>query len=634
MAGSARRTQKAGVAAALAVLAGSRAAARAAQRAVVLAHARRAAVGTAAGDPAARRPARRGGRAQRAGAAAELRDAAEPDPTAWVDPTAGCTTSSRRPGRLPVSGPGRGRAPFPLDQTFLLHSRPGASARIYLDFDGHDASAAPRGTAATGAGTAPTPASTSTATPATFSTAEQRASSRASGSGWPRTTRRSTSTSPPQDPGAAGDRPRPAPATHVYGTRALITERHRATALCSCSCGGVAYVGVFDDVGKRTPTTSRPGSSRGARPTTPRTSPRRPPTRSATTSASTTTAPPAPATTRATAPWAPIMGAATTGRSPVEQGRVHRRQQHRRTTSRSSPPTVRRYRADEAGSTTAAAARGPADGTAYITNARRRRRLPCSGPCSGTRSRVRAAAPDQPEPRHPARAARRGRHGRRHRQPAVGVRQPRPRDRPDRDGHARRCAAGTYYARVDGVGNGDRAPPATPTTAASAPTRSTVSGCNAAWRRCRAAPRDLHASRVDPPRHRGDRCTWTAPASDGGSPVTGLHASAAPAPPRPDPVHAQPDLDRLTPGATYPFSVAARNAIGTGPAASQAATMPTRRLRPPTCRSPLHRTAVRDGHLSPPASDGGAPITGYTLTRTGGAPVRRRRDRRRMPGPA
>lgn len=33
-----------------------------------------------------------------------------------------------------------GSAPFPLDQTFKLHSRPGAKFVIYLDFDGHTTS--------------------------------------------------------------------------------------------------------------------------------------------------------------------------------------------------------------------------------------------------------------------------------------------------------------------------------------------------------------------------------------------------------------------------------------------------------------------------------------------------------------
>ena len=105
--------------------------------------------------------------------------------------------------------------------------------------------------------------------------------SRASGSEWPRTSRRSTSTSPPRTPEPAA-LTRSDAADQVYGTRALISpSTNAASKLCSGGCGGIAYVGVFDTANS-TPTTSRPGSSPSPWATTARASPRPSATRSGT----------------------------------------------------------------------------------------------------------------------------------------------------------------------------------------------------------------------------------------------------------------------------------------------------------------------------------------------------------------
>jgi len=57
-----------------------------------------------------------------------------------------------------ADAPTAAAAPFPLDQTFLLHSTPGASKVIYLDFDGHTTSGTSWNSSYTGGGDIVTPA--------------------------------------------------------------------------------------------------------------------------------------------------------------------------------------------------------------------------------------------------------------------------------------------------------------------------------------------------------------------------------------------------------------------------------------------------------------------------------------------
>ena len=140
------------------------------------------------------------------------------------------------PGSLTLSG---GLAP--LDQTFLLHSRPGAKRTIYLDFNG-----------ATLTNTAWNSAQQPTiyaepfdldGVPGTFSTSELERIQYI----WQRVAEDYapfdvdvTTEAPPADRLA-----RSSTSDDIYGTTVLITRR----TFYNCSCGGVAYVGVFDNVG-------------------------------------------------------------------------------------------------------------------------------------------------------------------------------------------------------------------------------------------------------------------------------------------------------------------------------------------------------------------------------------------------
>ncbi len=129
---------------------------------------------------------------------------------------------------------------LPVDQTFLLHSRPTAQRTIYLNFKG-----------ATLSGTAWNTGPSITAlpfdldgVPGTFSTAElQRIQAI-----WQRVAEDfapfdvNVTTEPP----AADKLTRSSGTDQVFGTTVLITN---SSGVYACSCGGVAYIGVFDDTG-------------------------------------------------------------------------------------------------------------------------------------------------------------------------------------------------------------------------------------------------------------------------------------------------------------------------------------------------------------------------------------------------
>ncbi|MEA2828311.1 MAG: hypothetical protein QOG43_2750, partial [Actinomycetota bacterium] len=167
------------------------------------------------------------------------------DPTARLDATQRIYYVEPAPDRAPVAveaAPAAAGA-FPYADTFRLHSRPGSVRTIYLDFDGETIA----GTAWNGSFGAPVepffaePFSTD-GSPA-FSAAEQDAVQ----SVWQRV---AEDYAPfdidvtTQDPGPAAIT-RSGPSDLVYGTRALITDAPEVGS--DCGCGGVAYVGVFDD---------------------------------------------------------------------------------------------------------------------------------------------------------------------------------------------------------------------------------------------------------------------------------------------------------------------------------------------------------------------------------------------------
>ena len=165
------------------------------------------------------------------------------DPSAWVD-TSGAVFFTDTTATAPVDDPLVAAAP--LDQTFLLHSRPGSTKTIYLDFDGGSAS----GTGwHAGYPTTPTtqpawdPSGNGAAFTDTELTSIQTIWQYVAEDYAPFDVDVTTA-----DPGPAGVHRSSAPDL-TYGSHVLITPSVGAQeAICPGGCGGVAYINVFNTI--------------------------------------------------------------------------------------------------------------------------------------------------------------------------------------------------------------------------------------------------------------------------------------------------------------------------------------------------------------------------------------------------
>jgi hypothetical protein len=111
------------------------------------------------------------------------------------------------------------------------------------------------------------------------------------------------------------------------------------------------------------------------------------------------------------------------------------------------------------------------------------------------------------------------------------------------------------------------------------------------------------------------RAKWVAPTRNGGSPVTGYTVRVYRGTSLVTTVNTTATellVRNLTNGTAYSFTVAARNAVGTGPAVSVAAT-PRTVASAPRIGTPTAGAGAATVRWAAPASNGGAPLTGYTV---------------------
>lgn len=177
---------------------------------------------------------------------AALKELLRSDDTVWVDPSGQLLVKDTE---LPdaAAAPAPEAGPYPNDQTFGLHSKPGAPRTIFLDFDGHTVS----GTAWNdyyGVASGPHPAFDTNGSPATWSQAEldlvQSVWQRVAEDFAPFNVDVTT-----QDPGEA-KLTRSSGTDNSYGTRVLISPSSQAlNSICGGGCGGVAFVGIFNLTG-------------------------------------------------------------------------------------------------------------------------------------------------------------------------------------------------------------------------------------------------------------------------------------------------------------------------------------------------------------------------------------------------
>ena len=533
------------------------------------------------------------------------------DPTARVDATGHLYYVDRpipaRPG-VATTAP----APYPYGQTFQLHSKPGSAHTIFLDFDGAhvagtawNASGLPVGDYV---GWDPSGDGFTT-----FSTAEQDAIQ----SVWQRVAEDYA----PFDVDVTTQDPGDAVLGTAYGTRALVSQDAGAwDALCDQQCGGIAYIGVFDlpvgdghayyqpawiftggsgddPKGIAEALTHEVGHNMGLD------------------HDGTGYGGPGNINTQqgyyqGHADWAPIMGAAYY--QPVSQW------SHGEYANAGNPDqddvaviaaSTAGYRADEAGGTVATAAPLTA-GTAYVTT-RTDVDVYAVGHCTGSVAVTATPAPTSPD-LDIALSLLDGSGN------VVATADP-PSARANDDVATglgatinQSVADGTYAVRVDGVGTGN------PTTGYNdygslGAYTLTVGGCGGGT----TAPGTPTAVAAARDGASTATLTWSPPAADGGSPVTGyqvqLDAGAWTA-------VGTATSHQFTGVDTGPHTLSVRAVNAVGPGAAAQATLDAVFSTPSAVRN-LEGSADADGVVTvswdEPASDGGSQVTGYEVE-TGG----------------
>jgi PKD repeat protein len=175
---------------------------------------------------------------------ARFKDLLKKDPAAWIDPQGRLLFADRpHAEEAGASAPTDGgtdapEPPYPLDQTFLLHSKPGAPRVIYLDFDGHTATGTAWNSTVPTINAAPYDLD---GNPAAFGDAEKAAVQ----SIWQRVAEDyapfDVDVTTQEPPAEALGRTNANDAT--YGIRVVVTVN--SFGACNNGCSGTAYTGTF-----------------------------------------------------------------------------------------------------------------------------------------------------------------------------------------------------------------------------------------------------------------------------------------------------------------------------------------------------------------------------------------------------
>ncbi len=170
------------------------------------------------------------------------------DPHAWLDRSGRLLFIDAHPplpegAEATGSGGLEAAAPFPLEETFRLHSRPGAKRTIYLDFDGHVSTGTAWNTYFNLSTIDAKPFDLD-GDPLSFNATERERIQQI----WQRVAEDFapfdvdvTTEEPPADRltrSGSGD--------EIYGTRVVVTRDWTTLSASPCNCGGIAYVGVFN----------------------------------------------------------------------------------------------------------------------------------------------------------------------------------------------------------------------------------------------------------------------------------------------------------------------------------------------------------------------------------------------------
>ncbi len=545
-------------------------------------------------------------------APAELRELLVTDRTATVDRRG--KLFYRDPVRSGARATGAPVAPYPLDQTFLLNSLPGSQHTLFIDFDGAVVQNT-RWNAENGVAAGSHPAWTVDADASTFNDVERRLIQdiwlRVAEDFAPFDVNVTT-----QDPGPAAIE-RSGAADPAYGTTALVTPDDQAVnAICGGLCVGVAYLDVFADSTSHSQhqpawifpqfyTSGTGASAKGIAETI-----------SHEVGHNLALNHDGDATSAyypGHGAWAPIMGNSDlkpiTQWSQGEYAGATNQQDDLAVVAAAGAP----LRADEAPDTIAAGVTAPPSLPAYISSPSDRD-VYGLGPCTGSVTVTGVPAPSSPNLDIELALLDSGGQ-------VVATADP-PSAMVDQDAASglgatltrTNLAAGDYYVRVDGVGNGTGSLGYTDYASVGS-YQLTVSGCSTAA----AAPSAPTSVAATYDSASTATISWAPPASDGGSAVVGYDVSIDSRPWLPLAADARRHTFTGQVGDSHTLAVRARNDIGPGTSVSRTVSAEVATTVPDAPRLKKARngrpggTVTAKARWAGPAADDASTVRGYQV---------------------